>query len=367
MKRLIIGMVALAISLNAMAGGEECSSVIALSKVVQTSSSDQSEVQQSARDFCSEYQKYRANSNSANFGASYKFLSASFGSSSASVDQVASRYCSAENSYAAKTDAYKAYVEQIAPGAYDAYAMCLASSNQDVRYKINPGSILPEKFSMVVSFTSSQGLSDTTVQYSSSDDVSCLWDSNSSKKKFTVKTGTSTSLECSRKSSAKASYVQVSWAGSGSGNSPLVLPWPAYKDGVPVDSLRQISQQVQDIATQLTGVSKGLSNIAYESGAFDISAVGTRPLDDSSQCPSDSNAWRGNRNGRVNFTKTFSAPPTVAAAISELDAQGGSANDSIRISLSVTSVDAKGFNYNFTTWCTTKIWGTKASWIAVSK
>jgi hypothetical protein len=100
---------------------EDCSSVILLSRLHTTKVENKSEVQSSAQSFCSEYRQYRQSSATHDFGASYKFLSATFSSGSADVNEVASKYCSAANDYMAKQDAHQDYIENIAPGAYSAY------------------------------------------------------------------------------------------------------------------------------------------------------------------------------------------------------------------------------------------------------
>src|SRR3712207_2091918 len=76
---------------------QDCSSVIALSKLRSSTASSVAEVQSHAAKFCSEYSRNRSDSNTSSAAASYKFLSASFSSGSASVDEVASKYCSAQN------------------------------------------------------------------------------------------------------------------------------------------------------------------------------------------------------------------------------------------------------------------------------
>ena len=109
---------------------QQCESVISLSKVVSTVVSDQEAVESHAANFCSEYAKSTGESRSLSFSASYKFLSASLGLSSASYEDVASKYCSASNSSMRATNAYKQYVESISPEAYDAYKACLDMSTK---------------------------------------------------------------------------------------------------------------------------------------------------------------------------------------------------------------------------------------------
>lgn len=68
---------------------DECTSVIALSKTRNEQSNDKNLIEQYASSFCDEYTKHKGDSNNNNFGASYEFLAASFGSSNVYREDVA--------------------------------------------------------------------------------------------------------------------------------------------------------------------------------------------------------------------------------------------------------------------------------------
>ncbi|MGO7337722.1 hypothetical protein [Rhizobium leguminosarum] len=232
---------------------QECESVIALSKVQSVVISDQATVDQHSANFCNEYSKSSGNSSSTSFGASYKFLSASFGQSGASMEQVASRYCSAEQSFKSATDAYKQYVESISPNAYDAYAQCIEMSKKNVRYNINAASILPDEFTMSVSFTSAQaGDTSATLAYSAPEGITCRWD-GTDEKSSSIPSGSTEILKCSRSDYSQRAYVTV--VRKNEDSKPMTLSWPAYSaDGVPINQIASLDSAVQ----ALTGTAKQL-------------------------------------------------------------------------------------------------------------
>lgn len=94
---------------------DDCINVIALSKVISTTVEDKSSLDQHAENFCKEFSQSKNSTKSANYSASYKVLSASMGTSGASAEQIASKYCSAADSKKSRTDAYKQYIETISP------------------------------------------------------------------------------------------------------------------------------------------------------------------------------------------------------------------------------------------------------------
>lgn len=232
----------------AMSFAQECESVIALSKVQSVVISDQATVDQHAANFCNEYSKSSGNSSSTSFGASYKFLSASYGQSGASMEQVASRYCSAEQSFKSAKDAYKQYVESISPNAYDAYAQCIAMSDKNVRYNINPAGILPDEFTMSVSFASGQvQATSATLAYSAPEGITCKWD-GTDEKTSSIPSGSTEILKCSRSDYSKRAYVTV--VRKDENSPPMTLSWPAYNsDGVPVNQIATLDSAVQALAS----------------------------------------------------------------------------------------------------------------------
>lgn len=251
----LVGIVLMAIVTESHS--ENCESVISLSKLSRSTLSDESSVSSHASNFCNEYSRSKGVTNTSSFGASFKFLSLSFGSSSASAEEVASKYCSASSSYATSKDAYKQYIESVAPGAYEAYAQCLDNSKRNVRFHVNEGSILPTEFSMSISFAStSVSINSARITYASSKDVRCWWGeiSDKAEKEIVMRTGTtSTVLTCSRDDPSRRSYVIVQRLDEAV--TPMTLPWQPY-DTVseqPVASLSALSKAISDVQAQCLG------------------------------------------------------------------------------------------------------------------
>lgn len=250
------------VAISNMAQAQQCESVIELSKTRSTVVQDNKAVSQHASNFCREYSSVSNRSASRNFGASYKFLSATFGSSSASADEVASKYCASDNASSASSDAYRQYIENIAPGAFGAYEQCVKMSEQSIRFNIDSGSILPTEFSLSVSFTSaSSGLSNTSLAFSGSSDVTCKWDQTGETVRV-LRTGSTALLKCVRADQSRRSYVTVVDSGSGR-NLPLTLPWQAFdSQGIPINWAQAIENQlsaaqarINDIEERLTALS----------------------------------------------------------------------------------------------------------------
>jgi hypothetical protein len=244
-------MAAVAVTMiGTAAAAQECESVIALSKVVTTVVSDKETVDQHAANFCNEYRRSYGQSSSASFGASFKFLAATFGSSSASADDVASKYCSASSSNVQNKDAYRQYIETISPNAYTAYDQCLANLKQDVKFNVNTGSVLPTEFSMSASFVSSVPKPSTKITWSASKDVTCNWD-GPNKKVRTIATANSAILECSRPKAGQRSFVTL--VRSDASQIPLTLPWQAYDaNGNPVDSMAALQSKIKNVEERLS-------------------------------------------------------------------------------------------------------------------
>ena len=134
------------------------------------------------------------------------------------------------------------------------------------------------------------------------------------------------------------------------------------------DSINALKGKIIASEEKVALVENRLASIAFQSGTFAITENGTRPLRDSSKCPEGADAYRGEKNGRVEFLSPFTTVPKVMVALSKLDISGnGQPGDSfIRLAVNVDSVDTKGFSYSFVTWCTTKVYGATASWTAVA-
>lgn len=242
----------------ASASAQKCENLIALSKTVTSTVADKSAFEQHAATFCSEYKKSGSSSASTNAGASFKFISASFGQANMSADEVASKVCSASSGQAASADAYKQYVETIAKGAFPAYETCVRlQDTNDLKFDVDTASLLPAEFTIVIGYAQAvQGATTAALSYSASQGVTCTWDG---------KTGASTTLtapasvpvKCSRADQSKAGYAKFTRT-NGVGGS-LTIPWPAFDNsGVPVATLQDLNTQFGAVQQSVTEVQKQL-------------------------------------------------------------------------------------------------------------
>ncbi|MCA1923236.1 hypothetical protein [Buttiauxella noackiae] len=231
------------------ANADDCESIVALSRVVQTTTQNKGTVESNANYFCSEYSKGTSTSSDMKFGAAFKFLSASYGNSNATVTDVASKYCKSGQDSRESNDAYRQYIESIAPGAYESYQQCIKMKN-DTQFNVD--SVLPKEFSISIGFASSDlHTQNASLAYSTSDGVTCAW--NDSKTKSTiVPSGATTFLECKRSNQTQRSYVKVIRTDTAK-NPPLTLNWQAYNDqGFPVDTLSAFDNRLKNIEMEIS-------------------------------------------------------------------------------------------------------------------
>ena len=231
---------------------QDCASIIALSRVVNVIVSDKTTVEQHASRFCDEYRRYRQTGSRASFGASYRFLSFASGRSRTSVDEVASRYCSASSNYTASKDTYRQYTESIAPNSHSSYLQCMEMSERGLKFNVSLASILPREFSLSVSFLSLTQEKGADVAVTPSDDVTCEW-SDDSERVTTVATGSTAILRCTRNDQTRRSYVRLTRVDGFKGE--MVLPWSAYdEDGNAVDELAELQARVADQEAHLVPI-----------------------------------------------------------------------------------------------------------------
>jgi hypothetical protein len=242
----LVGVVCIAICIPAY--GEDCTNVLALSRDLSTSLSDNASVQTAAQQFCSQYKSYLTSHDSTSFGANYlDILSGSYDNSNSNITETASRYCSAADNYNAYSDSYERYIDKIDPGAFGAYDACIKSEERKLAFNAKPESILPDEFSMSVAFTE-PGNAKADLVYSSSNSVNCTW-SNSHSSNTTIQSPGAVILSCKRGSHSTPSYVRVVRT---NGEDDFILPWQAYTDeGTPINILNNYQESLDVLTKKL--------------------------------------------------------------------------------------------------------------------
>ena len=134
----------------------ECTSIIEASRVVRIEYRNQQRFELYANNFCDEYSRTLRSTTDRSYGASYKFLSASVERRNASYDELATIFCSAEDSSRARGDVFSAYSQMIAPQAYSAYESCLKAVQSGGGPKVVPY-ITPNKTKISFSISDNRG------------------------------------------------------------------------------------------------------------------------------------------------------------------------------------------------------------------
>ncbi|MEO8196607.1 MAG: hypothetical protein ABI689_07785 [Thermoanaerobaculia bacterium] len=247
----------LVLFLCSQAGHADCLDIIAASKLVSDTVHEESQVASYARAFCNEYSSVSADKRSAEFGVAYSVLSASFGQASASESRVASRYCDASQQASAKADAFREYVETIAPGAYSAFIRCEELRGSGISISVDMRATLPKYMAVAVSFSSTDALASQVIDHTASPGVKCRWN-NASGSRTTIKANSSDVLSCTRASSLERSAVHV--VATSKPNSELSFAWDRYENELPVDTLKQLSKQVALATSELTELSRSFDS-----------------------------------------------------------------------------------------------------------
>lgn len=270
----LIPLLAAAYSSPALAG--ECEELIALSKIATSVTQDQSSIEAHAKNYCSQYSKSTGSSKSLNVSASYKVLSGALGTSRSSFEDVASAFCDASNSYAARKDAYRQYVETIAPGAYDAYAKCKEAAHNDVRFSLEAH--LPNEFIMLISFTPLNKGQVADLAYETSSGIQCVWKINGKETggPTSLKEAATLPLLCKRANAGHTGFVTIIVSNSARPGNRFTFKWTASADvRCPNDSLCRIitdlEKRVADLEdkTSMMGIVKAESRVEVKGVAGD--------------------------------------------------------------------------------------------------
>lgn len=104
---------------------DPCVGVLEKSKLKHRTVSGRDDIENAASEFCGEYSKSSGQRDSKKFNVAYEKITAGYGSTDASYDAVASKYCDRKNIEKRSTEAYSSYLETMAPEAYGAYEQCL--------------------------------------------------------------------------------------------------------------------------------------------------------------------------------------------------------------------------------------------------
>ena len=242
------------------AAQDDCAEVIRMSRHTASVVQTQDHFEEHATNFCDAYRSSQSSSRSRTYQASYKLLAGSMSGSRTSESQVASKYCSANKRESRRQDAYKQYLNTVSPGAFSAYATCKQFSSTGTQIAL---SAVHER-EMFVNLTNSLDTGEARINYRGTQGIDCLWDAsddNEQSQEWVLEPRSAAVVKCNRTSPTQKDSVIVYT--STSPKTPLTFPWSAYnEEGHPVDSLRDLQQQLATLGRDVTNLSDENENLS---------------------------------------------------------------------------------------------------------
>jgi len=337
-----------------------CSDVIALARASSGTVLDERTIESHASNFCNNFELYKKRKGNSSFGVAYEALALTMDSKSSSVDQIASKYCSASNHSLRSDHSYKNYVNSIADGAFDAYKSCLKFASNDVTFDFNRKTVKAEEFSVRVTYRSSGGKnSSAKFGFDIPKTINCSWKNTKEESVTITDVGTKT-LKCNRKNRNEKDWVGIV---RDDGIQAMTVTWMRFnKDGDPVDTIEDLktsfNAKIDTVKSELKSLEDRLSEQGVQTGSVDIPRKG--------RCRNDVR-----HNVRVDFAKAFSKPPTVMLSLRKIKAKHTGSSASINafnhLEIYASNIDLKGFTANWQRGC----WGgdvtsSAASWVAIA-
>lgn len=215
-----------------------CSRIIELSKLRNETVTDSQSFAQYQRDFCRDYRSYKSSGQAMSAGGSYGPISADFGQSSSSIDSVASRYCENDGSVKSTADAYRQYIESIAPGAFESYNNCINLGKNNIEFTLPPTAIQPTNATFIVSNTDPKATSFDKIRYRAAPGINCQWDRPGASNEIQLRGQSAATLNCSRASADRTGYI-IMYATT-IPSSAVTVAWDEYQGGAPMSVVRQL-------------------------------------------------------------------------------------------------------------------------------
>lgn len=223
-----------------------CEDLIALSKITTSSVQDNAAYLAAARDYCNSVKQDKSKASSSGFELNYSGVGIGGNSASARTDSIASQTCDSSNNQSVRNDAYRNYIETIAPGAYVAYQRCKdVENNSGIQFSADPNAILEMTMTVgVVNGTNQRVSPRQNFRYSAEAGVECQWNDGGFLQRAVLQLeGNSTAfLKCKRTDSSKPTAVTV--VAETVAQLPVTFPWGRYLNGEPVNALAALQQRV---------------------------------------------------------------------------------------------------------------------------
>ena len=242
------------------AAQDDCAEVIRMSRHTTSVVQTKDHFEEHAKNFCDEYNSSRSSSRSRSYEASFELLAGSMSGSRTSESQVASKYCSTNERESRRQDAYEQYLNTVSPGAFSAYDTCKKFLSTGTQIAL---SAVHEK-EMFVTLRNSLDTGEARIKYSGTQGIDCRWDASDANEQsqdpWVLKPRSAAVVKCNRTSPTQKDSVIVYTSTSPS--TPLTFPWSAYnKERQPVDSLRDLQQQLATLGRDVTNVNAELDTV----------------------------------------------------------------------------------------------------------
>lgn len=251
----------------------ECDNIMSLSTGISIQTIDKSEFEEDAKAFCSQYGQASDNRNSTIFEIATAKVSGFLGISKSRKNEIASKICKASNSSELSDTAYQSYIRSIDSNAVRAYEVCQTYNNVGISFDFDVNSVGEEDFTIVAKYRGGRE-SSAKFHFTKSDGVDCEWDTNSSGTEIqnhylTIQDVGNASLKCKRNDSSRnhnVTVVETNFAES----RPLRYVWTEYKDGIPVNRLRELQHSFKGSVVAFDSIEcpRGWKEYEYAYGRF---------------------------------------------------------------------------------------------------
>lgn len=235
----------------------DCESVLQMAKNVSVMVTDAATFDTQARAFCDEQRKTSGRSGSGSLGVTYGAVGISAGGSRASTSEMASKTCDASSATGVSSNAYRNYLQTVAPEALPAYQACVKARDLGV-ITINFSTVTAKRLAVSVSNTSLDSRPTTrSFAFQGETNSSCFWGSGGllSGKSIALEGNRTEVLTCDRTDPAKQSAVTV--FAETRGDVPVGLIWGAYKGDEPVNELNALAARLAVAETELATLMPG--------------------------------------------------------------------------------------------------------------
>ena len=230
------------------AAAAQCENIIAFSRLAASDVRSEQDFKQQAGSFCKSYTASRQASNAGGGTLGYNGFSIGGNYSSANARFSAEQICSSSAADSLRSDAYRTYVETIAPGAYGAYEKCI---NAKLDIEFGQPSVLATEVEVSVSFLPKNRGQTAALTASAIGGAKCEWldavDPKLLGSRVVMDKPGKVRLRCTRPNAAEPSTITIYDANSSGMDSEMRLSWDAFRDGRTIGQFEQLAKRQMEM------------------------------------------------------------------------------------------------------------------------